>query len=290
VTPGVPEAAASDGEAATPDLPAVASRISGLAVNCSILYGARPVPDALADVQRSGLGAVEFWWPFASAQPSVREVEEFVAAVTESGLELVALNLFAGDMGAGDRGVLSWPGFEQEFRASVEVARRIQAATGCSVFNALYGQRRDGFGDDRQRETAIANLEHACDVLAPEGGTVVLEPLSGFADYPLTVAAEVMDVVDLARQFSPNVGMLLDVYHLWANGDDVARAIDRYAPGIAHVQLADGPGRGVPGSGRLPLLEWVERLRTAGYAGRFALEFVSNEEDPLRSLRQGGAV
>lgn len=271
------------------NLTALAARIPDLAVNCSILYGTRSVSAALAEVRRSGIGAVEFWWPFPSAQPSDPEVEAFIAAITTSGLELVALNLFAGDMASGDRGILSWPGFEPQFRASVEIARRIQVATGCEVFNALYGRRLEGRDERDLDACAVANLEYACAALAPAGGTVVLEPLSGVADYPLGTAAQVMDVVDAFRPRGGNVGMLLDVYHLWANGDDVTRAIERYGAGIAHVQLADGPGRGAPGSGELPLLDWVESLQDGGYSGRFALEYLSTAEDPLLGLPLGGA-
>jgi hydroxypyruvate isomerase len=271
----------------TTDLRALGERIPDLAVNCSILYGAQPVHAALAEVRRSGLGAVEFWWPFASARPTVAEVDAFVEAILASGLELVALNLFAGDMGAGDRGILSWPGHEAQFRASVEVARRIQDATGCKVFNALYGRRRAGLGEGQQDACAVANLEHACAVLAPGGATVVIEPLSGLEDYPLKTAEQVMEVVGSVRPSTANVGMLLDVYHLWANGDDVARSIDRYGSSVAHVQLADGPGRGEPGSGELPLLQWVDRLRHSGYSGRFALEYMSTNENPLARLQEG---
>ena len=256
-----------------------------LVVNCSILYGARPPAEALAKVRRAGFLAVEFWWPFGSAKPSDPEVEEFLGAVASSGLELVALNLFAGDMAEGDRGVLSWPGFEEQFRASVEVARRIQEATGCGVFNALYGRRLPGVSDQEHRASALANLEHACTALAAGGGTVVLEPLSGVPDYPLQTADQVMELVDAVRPLTANVGMLLDVYHLSTNGDDVAKAIDRHRASIAHVQLADSPGRGEPGSGDLPLLAWVDNLRSGGYSGRIALEYVSEKVDPLAGLQ-----
>jgi hydroxypyruvate isomerase len=259
--------------------------LADFAVNCSILYPGRSTAEALALVRRAGYSAVEFWWPFATATPSDAEVDEFTRAITTSGLDLVALNLFAGDMSAGDRGVLSWPNYEDQFQSSVEVACRIQEATGCGVFNALYGRRRDGVSHKVHRECAVANLEHACSKVAAGGGTVVLEPLSGAPDYPLKTADQVMEVLDAVRPRTPNIGMLLDVYHLWTNGDDVASAIARCHSSVAHVQLADAPGRGAPGSGDLPLLGWVDDLRSRGYSGRIALEFVSQAEDPLAGLQ-----
>lgn len=256
-----------------------------LAVNCSILYPGRSAGEAMALVRRAGFSAVEFWWPFGSAAPPDAEVDGFLGAVDSSGLELVALNLFAGDMGAGDRGVLTLPGCEEEFRASVEVARRIQDATGCGVFNALYGRPREGVNVQEHHACAVANLEYACSELAAGGGTVVVEPLSGVPDYPLQTADDVMELVDAVRPRAGNVGMLLDVYHLWTNGDDVPAAIDRHRASIAHVQLADAPGRSEPGSGELPLLAWVDDLRSGGYSGHIALEYLSQLEDPLAGLQ-----
>ncbi|WP_222851070.1 TIM barrel protein [Phytoactinopolyspora mesophila] len=81
-----------------------------------------------------------------------------------------------------------------------------------------------------------------------------------------------------------NLGLLLDVYHLAVNGDDVATAISTHRDRIAHVQVADAPGRGAPGSGQLPLREWLTQLRTQGYGGWIALEFTSDAPDPLTWL------
>ncbi|GAA2459873.1 hypothetical protein GCM10010191_95290 [Actinomadura vinacea] len=78
-----------------------------------------------------------------------------------------------------------------------------------------------------------------------------------------------------------NLGLLLDLYHLAANGADVEAAIRAWGAGAAHVQIADAPGRGVPGSGELPLVDWVRTLRERGYGGAVALEYVATEDDPF---------
>ena len=101
-----------------------------------------------------------------------------------------------------------------------------------------------------------------------------IEPVSGPKPYPLRLAADAAAVVDRARAAgAENVGILFDLYHLATNGDDIDRAIAAQAGRIAHVQIADAPGRGEPGSGQLDLDGYLARLEQAGYAGWVGLEY-----------------
>lgn len=81
-----------------------------------------------------------------------------------------------------------------------------------------------------------------------------------------------------------NVRLLADFYHLAVNGDDVPAVIEAHAADFGHVQIADAPGRHEPGTGGLPLLDWVARSRELGYSGDVALEYVSSHEDPFAWL------
>ncbi|MBF6172036.1 hydroxypyruvate isomerase family protein [Nocardia blacklockiae] len=246
------------------------------AVNLSILFTELPLLDRPAAARAAGADAVEFWWPFATATPDDAEVEEFVRAVEQAGVRLVGLNLFAGDMPGGDRGLVSWPGREQEFADSVAVAARIGDRLGCRAFNALYGNRIDGVDPAAQDDLAVRNLAFAARALAGIGGTVLLEPVSGIAAYPLKSAADVVGVLDRVRaaQGAANLGLLADLYHLATNGDDLDKVVERYADRIAHVQIADAPGRHEPGTGALDLFGYVGKLAAAGYRGHVAAEYV----------------
>jgi hydroxypyruvate isomerase len=90
----------------------------------------------------------------------------------------------------------------------------------------------------------------------------------------LRLAADAAGVVARASAAGAGrVGILFDLYHLASNGDDIDRSIAAYADQIAHVQIADAPGRGEPGSGRLDLDGYLSRLEQAGYAGWVGLEY-----------------
>jgi hydroxypyruvate isomerase len=251
-------------------------------LNCSILYGSLPVRDALSRATAAGFIDVEFWWPFTTAAPDDDEVTAFLQAVAESGVRLRGMNLFAGNMAGGDRGVLSWPGREAELQSSVAVACRVADATGCAIFNALYGRRQPTVNPAEQDELALTNLTQAATALAEAGGTVVLEAISGVPDYPLKTADDVARTLGGGSDVLPaNVGLLLDVYHLSVNGDDVEQAIATHTAWISHVQLADAPGRGLPGTGSLPIATWLDQLAATGYSAGVALEFQSQADDPF---------
>ncbi len=149
------------------------------------------------------------------------EVDRFVGAVSDAGTTLVGLNFAAGVMPAGDRGLVSWPGREPEFRDSVDIAAAIADRLGTRAFNALYGNRAEGTSAEEQDEVAVANLAVATTAAGRVGATVLLEPVSGAPRYPLR-AADVVSVLDRVRKETgaDNLRMLADLCHLSVNGDD----------------------------------------------------------------------
>lgn len=81
-----------------------------------------------------------------------------------------------------------------------------------------------------------------------------------------------------------NVRLLADLYHMAVNGDDVEAAISAYAGKIGHVQIADSPGRGEPGTGGLPLKRWLAAIERGGYRGHVALEYRATTAEPFAWL------
>ena len=260
------------------------------AVNCSIMFPDQPVLGRAQAAADAGFTAVEFWWPFPTATPTSVEVDAFVSSIERAGVRLVGLNFFAGDMPGGDRGVVSWPGRESEFRSSVAIATEIGARLGTGVFNALYGNRVEGATPERQDELAVDNLLTAAAAAKQIDATVVLEPVSGSEHYPLRTARDAVAVIERVEDAgaSGGIGLLADFYHLAVNGDDVEAAIARDADRISHVQIADAPGRGEPGTGHLPLDDWLGAVEKAGYDGYVGLEYKpSSPEQAFEWLPNG---
>ncbi|GGV13403.1 hydroxypyruvate isomerase [Actinomadura cremea] len=247
------------------------------AVNCSILFTELPPLERPAAAGAAGFGAVEFWWPWPGEPvPPAADVDAFCAAIEEAGVRLTGLNFYAGDMPAGERGVLSDPTRAAGFRESVAVLVRIAERTGVRSFNALYGQRRDGLAASEQDRVATGNLVFAARAVGALGGTVLIEPLARGLNgaYPLETAADAMAVVRRVRAAgAANVKLLFDAFHLTVNGDDLEKAAREHAADIGHVQIADAPGRGRPGTGEIDFAGLFGVLDAIGYGGRIALEY-----------------
>jgi hydroxypyruvate isomerase len=248
-------------------------------VNLSILFTELPLLERPAAAKQAGFDAVEFWWPWPVAVPSDAEVDAFVGAVTDAGVQLVGLNFFAGDMPGGDRGLVSWPARSAEFRDNIDVTVALGERLGCRAFNALYGNRTDDATPEEQDALAAENLALAARAARRTGSTVLVEPVSGAPRYPLLTAADALAAIDRAGE--DNLALLLDVYHLAVNGDDVDAAIDTAASRasgtgagrIGHVQVADAPGRNEPGTGKLDIDAYLERIAATGYDGWVGLEY-----------------
>jgi len=243
--------------------------------NCSIMFTEHPLLRRPAAAKAAGFDAIEFWWPWPDQPvPADTDADAFVRAVLEAGVRLVGLNFFAGDLAGPDCGTLSIPARAGQFRDNVDVAVGIGGQLGVSAFNALYGNRVADASPREQDELAADSIGRAAGAAARIGATVLIEPVSGPKPYPLRTADDAVAVVTAARTAGhQNVGFLCDLFHLANNGDDVDAAIAKHAGVTSHVQIADWPGRGEPGSGRLDLDRYLADLAGRGYAGWVGLEY-----------------
>jgi hydroxypyruvate isomerase len=256
-----------------------------LDANISMLFTELPLLARPAAARAAGFTAVEAWWPFGAAVPAGPEVAAFERAVRDAGVQLVALNGFAGDMPAGDRGILSWPGRQQEFLDNLDVLLGLGDRLGCRRFNVLYGNRIEGIpgGAAAQDELALSNLAVAARAARRAGAVILVEPLSALPNYPLRTSGDVLGVLSqLPADCADAARLLADVYHLRVNGEDIPAMLDRVHQRIGHVQVADVPGRHEPGTGTADLDGWVAALRRLGYQGWIGLEYA-----PLESTAAG---
>ncbi|MGW5239028.1 hydroxypyruvate isomerase family protein [Monashia sp. NPDC004114] len=243
--------------------------------NCSMLFTELPLLERPAAAKAAGFDTIELWWPWPDQPvPSDREVDALVRSVEDAGVRLAGLNFFAGDLAGPDCGVLSIPARVQQFRDNIEVTVGIGERLGTGAFNALYGNRVDEAAPEEQDALARESLVAAAHAADSIGATVLVEAVSGPKPYPLRTAADADAVVrDVRAAGAANVGFLLDLFHLANNGDDLDRAVTAYGDTIAHVQVADWPGRGEPGSGELDLDHYLGRLADGGYTGWVGLEY-----------------
>ncbi|MFE6975234.1 TIM barrel protein [Streptomyces sp. NPDC057682] len=259
-------------------------------VNLSILFTELPLLERPAAAAAAGFTAVELWWPWIDdPTPEQAELDALKQALDDAGTRLVGLNFYAGRLPGPDRGALSVPGEESDrFRANIEVAAAFAASVGCTALNALYGNRIDGVDPAVQDALALENLTEAARAADRIGAVLLIETLNRpeSPDYPLVSAEAAIEVVDRVNAATGlgNAKFLLDLYHLSMNGEDLGRVIAAYASRTGHVQIADNPGRGAPGTGSLPLERLLDELTKAGYEGRVGLEYKPGDRPSAASF------
>jgi hydroxypyruvate isomerase len=177
-------------------------------VNCSILFTELPLLARPAAARAAGFDAVEFWWPFEEMAPAGADADAFVAAIADAGVELVSLNFHAGDMAAGERGLVSVPAaagaFRQNIGACVEIARR----TGCRRLNAAYGNRPDGADPAEQDAVAIENLTLAAQAADAFGASVLVEAINSIDVPAFPVDSSDAAIAEPAGRGAPGTGTL----------------------------------------------------------------------------------
>lgn len=233
----------------------------------STLFDDLPPLARPAAVRAAGLGAVETWWPPASGPG------EWIPAVTAAGLTASLVNADGGDLARGDRGFCNDPARVAEVVDSVAAALRVAVACGGDTVNLLVG-RDDG---ERPRAEQLAAAHDAVRSAAQEaavmGGRIVVEHLNAVDVAGALVATPAEAAAFVAAVDHPAVTVLFDAYHCARAGLEPAAEFTRVADVVGHVQYADSPGRGAPGTGTIDLAAFVEHIDRHGYSGYVGLEF-----------------
>jgi hydroxypyruvate isomerase len=227
--------------------------------NISLLFTEVPFLERFAAARSAGFDAVELWWPRGENLDAVE------AAVAAAGVEVVLLNFDAGDMAAGDRGVLSDPARQHEFHANVPVALRLAEAIGCKRLNALVG-----FGS---LDLARVNVRRAADAAARQGASVLIEAVNTFENGPYLLS-NTRDSASFVRSVGrDNVRVQYDAYHMQRMEGNLLPTIAEHLDLIGHIQIADAPGRGEPGTGEIDFAYLLPKVDELGYDGWVGLEY-----------------
>ena len=232
--------------------------------NLSFLYAELPFLDRFAAAAKDGFPAVEYVSPYEHAPEAV------AMALADNGLEQALFNLPPGDWAGGERGIGCLPDRVDEFRASVDTAILYGKALGCSSINCLAGIAPAGADAERLDAILVANLQYAAPRLADAGVRLLLEPINlrdipGFFVSTTDHAERILEAVG-----SDNVYIQYDIYHMQVMQGDLIPTYARLKDRVAHIQIADNPGRNEPGTGEINyafLLPEIDRLGYDGYVG-----------------------
>jgi len=247
--------------------------------NVSILFNDVPFIERFSRARRVGFSAVEFWWP---ADEDLGEVER---VVKDAELAVVLLNFDAGDMSAGDRGLLSDPERESRFRENVPIALELAERLGCTRLNALVGLRLPSLAIKDQLALAQRNVGWAADQAAGQGATITIEALNTMENGPYLIQSTPQAAQFVRSVARENVKLQYDAYHMQRMEGNLVDTLRAHIDDVAHVQIADSPGRGEPGTGEIAYPYVLRQLEAMGYRGYVGLEYRPSRGDTEESLR-----
>lgn len=237
------------------------------AANLTMLFNEVPFMERFAAAKAAGFEAVEYLFPYAF------DKNELTQALKANGLKQVLHNLPAGDWDAGERGIACHPDRVDEFRAGVDRAIDYAKALGCPQVNCLAGKLPAGVAREQAQTTFVANLKFAADKLKAAGIKLLIEPINSY-DIPgffLNTTAQAAAILDAVG--SDNLYIQYDLYHAQRMEGELAATVQKYLPRIAHVQLADNPGRNEPGTGEINYAFLFRHLDAIGYTGWIGCEY-----------------
>jgi hydroxypyruvate isomerase len=237
------------------------------AANLTMLFNEVPFLERFERAARAGFEAVEFLFPYAFPAAEIK------ARLDANGLKLVLHNLPAGDWDAGERGIACHPDRVAEFRAGVAKAIEYATALGVPQLNCLAGKAPEGVDDAVLRATFVANLKFAAAELNKAGLRLLIEPINTF-DIPgfwLNRTAKALTILDEVG--ADNAFLQYDIYHAQRMEGEIAATLEKHLARIAHIQLADNPGRHEPGTGELNWAFLFAHLDRIGYRGWIGCEY-----------------
>lgn len=237
------------------------------AANLTMLFTEVDFLDRFAAAATAGFRGVEFLFPYAYPKEALAE------RLAKNSLTQVLHNLPAGDWAKGERGIACLPGRESEFRAGVGAAISYAKALRCPQLNCLVGVAPSGAEAGAVRSTLVGNLRFAARELEGAGIKLLVEPINTY-DIPGFYLSRTDQTLALFDEIGErNLWLQYDIYHMQRSEGELATTIATHVDRIAHIQLADNPGRNEPGTGEINYDYLFRRLDELGYGGWIGCEY-----------------
>lgn len=216
--------------------------------------------DRIAAAAAAGFRKVEMFTTANRDVPSLRRAlddhgVEMLSTVTDPRTRLIDRETHAG--------------FRDMFRAAAEEA----VALGCRRLVVPSGPAVPYM----KRPAQLAIVAEAMAGIAPIaeelGVTIMLEPVNTRMDHPGVLFSMTVDAVTVIEAVnSPRVRLLHDLYHSITEGEDPFAVLPAVIGHVEHIQIADAPGRGEPGSGGIDWPAMLGLVRSVGYTGALGIE------------------
>ena len=237
------------------------------AANLSMMFNEVPFLDRFALAAKAGFKGVEFLFPYE------HPAAEIAARLKDNGLQQVLFNAPAGDFAKGERGMAAIPGKQAAFRDSIKMALEYATTLACPRLHIMAGLKPQGVAHDTLTAVYGANLAYAAEECAKAGVKPIIEPINhrdipGFFLNTTDQAAAIIAAIGPEK-----LGMQFDLYHCQITEGDVVKRVEKHLPLIAHMQVADTPGRHEPGTGEVKWPFVFKTIDALGFRGWIGCEY-----------------
>jgi hydroxypyruvate isomerase len=237
------------------------------AANLSMMFNEVPFLDRFALAAKAGFKGVEFLFPYE------HPAADIAARLKDNGLQQVLFNAPAGDFAKGERGMAAIPGKQAAFRDSIKLALEYATTLACPRLHIMAGLKPEGVAHDTLTAVYGANLAYAAEECAKVSVKPIIEPINhrdipGFFLNTTDQAAAI-----IAAAGPEKLGMQFDLYHCQITEGDVVKRVEKHLPLIAHMQVADTPGRHEPGTGEVNWPFVFKTIDALGFRGWIGCEY-----------------
>ncbi|NYT85382.1 2-oxo-tetronate isomerase [Pollutimonas harenae] len=237
------------------------------AANITMMFNEVPFPDRFEAAREAGFDAVEFLFPYEYS------TSDLAARLADHQLKNALFNLPPGDWAAGERGIASLPGRDDEFRRSVDQAIAYAQALGTPSVHVMAGLIPDAAQKQQYHDIFLTRLEYAAAQCALHGITVLIEPINSrdMPHYFLSRQDQAHAIVDQVA--AANLKVQMDFYHVQIMEGDIAMTFRKFQPNVGHIQIAGVPDRHEPDTGEVNYTYLFKLLDELDYKGWVGCEY-----------------
>ncbi|MCK5829123.1 MAG: TIM barrel protein [Methylococcales bacterium] len=243
--------------------------------NLSLLFTELDLIDRFKAAKKCGFNAVEIQFPYSLPATKIEQ------ALIENQLKLVLFNINADDLLLGGEGVASVPGKQEYFLNALQQCKSYAEALQPEAINVLPGRCVDQRKKTEYLTTFKNNLIHTLETFTPLGIKTVFEAINTI-DMPNAIIHTEQQMLGILDQINhPMLYMQYDIYHMQMMGEKTLQFFKKYGHKIGHIQFADMPGRGQPGTGKINFHQLFTSLENSTYSG-----WVGAEYNPIGTTEQ----
>ncbi|GFS76782.1 putative hydroxypyruvate isomerase [Nephila pilipes] len=245
------------------------------AANISTMFQDLPITDRFEAAKKKGFTAVEAQCLYEYDPKSLRE------AKLSADIDVVLINSPLGDVDT--FGLASVPGQEVGFIKSIQQATVYANAVDCKTVHIMAGTKRADHLEDDLFNIYLNNMRVGVEMLEEYNLSAVIEPICKEVkeNYFLDSFDKAVQIISEVN--SPNLKLLLDVYHLHMLGLNPESSVPSYLEYAGHVQISQAPQRNEPfATGLIDYEEVLNILQERKYNGYIGLEYTPS--DPVKGF------